>query len=360
MNISFKSQDFINASKALLTVSLTLIAVYSFLPVTSLYFALYTAACCAFMQAGASKLDQLVSMILGGAAFIFFLALGLAIKDEAVFADGALILFAFAAFYLPNLGIKYKMPPVLGLIFYVSVINMNTTSCPYALSILGCTIGASIAIVVYFLFWPYQVTHELTLIAQSVIRQYRILLERCMPRVRQAEEDEARINTLLSLYEQLNTAAHLKPEEADYFDKLYLTLYGLLQTNTMMIASLPALSAEKRALTQKLLRDLRAEARTIEYSFDQMLPHSFIARHVFSKSLRLGKALMLRPDTQRRPKGALSSFEFNALLEALLAPPEEPNIQQFAFGLLRLRELLKQLSLHQEGMHLNLKQGVFI
>lgn len=377
MIINFKNQDFINASKALITVCLTLVIIYSFLPFISIYLALYTAACCAYMQAGEKKSAQLLSMLIGGATFVILLAFGLQIKNHIILANTALVILAFAAFYLPNLGITYKLPPVLALVFYVSVINMHTESCPFWLTLLGTTIGAVIAILIYFLFWPYEPKHELTLIAQNIVQHYRVVLERSFLILRTTrdskrkdqqkhiEESLEESTQLLILYEKRNEATSLKKNEADYFDALYLNLYSLLQVNMMMTSRFPtAFSVEKRLISQNLFRDLVKHLIEIETHFNQMVPHSLIAKQLIGKSFSLGKALTypLLGIKKKSKKACLTEAEYNALLEQLISDTKAPT-QQFTFALLRLRELLKQLQLHQQATHFNhthFKQGLFL
>ncbi len=357
--INLKNQDFINATKAILVVVLTFIAVYRFTTPVAMYFALYTACCVALMQVGETKSKQFLSMVLAGMAFLFFLSFGLLIKAHMVWANVGLIVFAFAAFYLPNLGWTYKLSPVLGLVFYEFVLSMPTHTSPFLTTVLASAIGVVIGIVVYFLFWPYETKHELTLLAETMLRQYRSLLEQQFSAP--AKESLQTLSTLLAAYEKLNEASLLKKEEAEYFDSLYLRLYSLLQINLMIIERPPSLSPETRPVAQAIFRDLISRLKAIEYHFDQMVPHSLIAKNVIGRSLNLGKALtqpILRM-VQKPRKARLSEEEFNHLLEDLVKNDLSLN-RRFAFGLLRIYELLQNIREQQAQMHFEVSQAMFL
>ena len=376
--INVKNQDFINASKATLTVIITFLLVYSFANMLAIYFSLYTAACCAFMQAGSTRKAQFISMLLAGSAFIFFLAFGLAVKSHLLVAYGALLVFAFATFYLPNLGLTYKIPPVLGPIFYVFVISMPTEPSAFLPTIAASTIGVIVSIAIYFLFWPYEVKHELMLVSQTICHQYRTILERFYlllrrstnasrraDQIHQINETLRDITQALGVYEKLNdTAVSFKKEEADYFDSIYLRLYAFLQILKMMRECFPAhISEEAAPILQPLYRVAILELKHIEYRFDKLVPHSFIAKNLIGRSLNLGKTLtlpLLR--VQKQPKKPqLTETEFNALLEKLIAlPGEQTKLEQLAFALLRARELLTYVLKRQENIGFDLKEGVFL
>jgi hypothetical protein len=101
--------------------------------------------------------------------------------------------------------------------------------------------------------------------------------------------------------------------------------------------------------------------REIEYRFDQMVPHSFIAKQLIGKSLHLGKTLT-KPffRIQKKPKKAyLNEEEFNQLLEQLIAE-RGGTTRQLAFALLRLRELISSIQHYQEGLHFQFHQSLFL
>lgn len=374
--INVKNQDFINACKALMTVILTLALVHNFASPLAIYFSLYTAACCAFMQAGETKKDQFFSMLLAGGAFIFFLAFGLFIKEYMLLANIALIIFAFATFYLPNLGLNYKIPPVLALVFYVLVIHMQTANSAFLPTVAANLVGVIVAIAIYFLFWPYEVKHELMLVSQTICHQYRTILERYYLLARRGltvsrrrdqmqaiEETLDNVNKALIMYEKLNQGEALKKEEADYFDKLYLRLYIFLQITKMMAERFPdTLSAESHSILQHLYKDLILQTKEVEYRFDKMVPHSMIAKNLIGRSLNLGKSLtlpLLRVQTKPK-KHSLTEQEFNKFLEELITLDQSERVKQVAFAILRMHEFLTYITDYQESAHFNLKQGMFL
>lgn len=371
MNI--KNQDFINAAKALLSIILTLLCIYRFSDFGAIYFALYIAACCSFMQAGETKAKQLLSMSLAGGAFLFFLIFGLLIKAHYIWANIALVIFAFWTFYLPNFGLVYKISPALGLIFYELVISMPTHNTHFVNAVLASVISVVISILIYFLFWPYDVKHELTLLAQTLISQYHLLLKKYYLMMRrsnrwtrktqlnQLQEDLKNINNLLAGYEKINEAGEIKKEEGQFFDLVYIKLYSLSQINQLVIECFPNLDSEAQSVCQQLFKDLIAKCNAIDYRFDQMVPHSLIAQHLLRKSLKLGKTLT-RPllAIRNKPrKVILSEQEFNQLLEKLILD-NKTKTKHFAFGLLRIHELINELYQSQEQMHFTPKRGMFL
>lgn len=368
--INIKNQDFIHAAKALIAVLITLALIHSFAGVTAIYFALYTTACCALMQAGDTKGKQLISMLLAGAVFLFFLSFGLFIRNHHVLANIALLLFAFVTFYLPNLGLTYKIPPVLALVFYVFVISMSIAPSPFILNVAASAIGVGVAIIVYFLFWPYDMKHELMLLAQTLTHQYRNILDRYVlisrsnnRLIKEAQftaiaEDLKSASQMLGGYEKLGETNTLKKEELQFFDVIYLRLYSMAQINKMVSEHFPSLSKDEIPLAQQLLKDLITKLKAIEYRFDRMVPHSFLAKSLIGRSLNLGK-MLTRPILQmtRGPrKPLLSENEFNTLLEKLISANHAN--KAFAFGLLRMRELLNNLYEHQEDIHFEVKHGL--
>jgi uncharacterized membrane protein YccC len=373
MIINVKNQDFINATKALVTVSLTLAIIHRFSSPMSIYFALYTATCCALMQAGETKKEQLSAMLLAGVVFLFFLAFGLLVKPNMILGNIALVIFAFMTFYLPNLGINYKIPPVLGLVFYELVLSMNTSASPFWPTMSASAIGVAVAIPMYFLFWPYEAKHELMLLAQTLSHQYRIMIERYFLIARNLDkkispEQQALIETdltdiqqLLQAYTKLLEATTFKKEESHYFDTLYLRFYALLQINIMMSNNIPELSIAQRPLLQQLLRDFIFQFKDIEQRFDHMVPHSLIAKNLIGRSLRLGKTLTrpLIKSPKKSKKGLLTEAEFNDLLTQLIGD-QTAVLKRYAFGLLRIRELITDIYAHQQDLHFNLKRGMFL
>ncbi len=370
INLNLKNQDFINATKVVLVTVLTLTLVHKFTSPLGMYFALYISACVVMMQAGEAKSAQFVSMLIAGAAFLFFLAFGLIVRPHPILSNTALIVFAFIAFYLPNVGWNYKLPPVLGIIFYVLVISMSQAA-PFASSLTAGSIAVIVAIAVYFFFWPYDVKHELTLTAQTTLYVYRNLLQSYTKMIRRPKSNEhiledaqnilSDITKLLAGYEKLNEGASLKKEEVDYFDALYLDLYSLLQINTMLVERFPVLNTEARLIAQQILRNLIGQLQMLEYRFDAMVPHSLIAKNIIGKSLKLGKAITetLSLHKQKVHKPRISDEEFSRLLEKLIADHSDVN-KRFAFGLLRIQELLDQIHSLQENVPFNVNQAIFL
>ena len=352
------NQDLIIASKTILTVILSFLACIGFLhnPI-SIYFVLYTATCCAMMQSGNHKKDHLKSMLLAGFAFMVFISLGLIIKETFWLKNLSLIGFAFLAFYLPNLGLTYRMPPVFGVIFYVCILEMSSPTDPTLLIILGNAIAVCIAILVYFIFWPYRPEHELTLLSCNLLDQYRkeIRLFRQALFAKSTKhrqtylnkilENEKSLTTLLNSFNELTNHSSLAKEDQVYFSELYIHFYGTFQMTKMMCGTMG--DFPKNPDCSHLLKDLSVTLNDLETQFNARLPHSLLTK--------------LIPHASHSSQKPLSLAEFDAILAQLVNENmADAPAGQFAYGLLRLKEVYTDMHTKLNHWHLRRARGLFL
>ncbi|MCX7123140.1 MAG: hypothetical protein NTV32_05670 [Gammaproteobacteria bacterium] len=353
------NQDLIIASKTILTVALSFLACAWFLQsAIALYFVLYTATCCALMQSGSNQREHLSSMLLAGCAFILFLTLGLLLKDTVWLKNISLIAFAFLAFYLPNLGLNYKMPPVFGVIFYVCVLEMTPPTDPTGLIILANVFAVGIAILVYFLFWPYRPEHELTLLSCHFLKQYRkaILSFRQALFATDAKRRQAHLHKILepaknleATLNQFNTLTGqraLDKKDALYFGELYVHFYGTFQMIQMMRNTMG--NFPKNPISSQLLKDLERTLREIETQLNARLPHSVLST-------------LLSQPTLQTPQKILTVIEFDTLLDQLVDEQMADGPEgQFAYALVRLKENYTQMKEQLDHWQLKRVRGFFL
>ncbi len=351
------NQDLIFAFKTILTVVLSFLACSSFLhdPI-SIYFALYTAVCCALMQAGSHRQEHFKSMLLAGLAFVVFISLGLLFKNIPWLKNLSLIGFAFLAFYLPNLGFTYRMPPIFGVIFYVCVLNMATPTDPPLLVILANALASGIAIIVYFLFWPYRPEHELTLLCCNLISQYRSSIESLRQALSSTSTKQRRSELAHALQynkhsgnslNQFNTVLGqpaLEAEDKTYFSAQYLHFYATFHIMKLMCS---LLSENIYPAFLPLLQDLDSMLSELGLEFNARLPHSLLGR--------------LIPKITPRSTPHLNVPEFetqlqNLIDEALIDGPEG----QFAFALLRMKEIYNNMRTELDHWQLKRQAGLFL
>ena len=352
------NQDFIIASKAVLTVILSFLACIWFLhSAIGIYFVLYTATCCAMMQSGSNKMDHLKSMLLAGCAFLVFISLGFMLKDTFWQKNISLVFFAFLAFYLPNLGFSYKMPPIFGVIFYVCVLEMATPTDPALLIILANAIAVGIAILVYFIFWPYRPEHELTLLSCNLLDQYRkeihlfsLALFAKNPQQRKITlhkilENENSLTTSLNSFNELSGHTSLEKEDKAYFNELYIHFYGTFQMTKMMCGTMGDFPANPDCAI--LLKDLSLTLHEIETQFNARLPHSLLSKFI--------------PIVHSSSKKPLSLAEFDSILAQLVTENMvDTPAGQFAYGLLRLKEAYTDMKTRLDHWQLRRPRGLFL
>lgn len=356
--------DLILASKALLASVIAITLTFTWVNAMGMYYVIYTAATISVMQAGTRKRIQFYSMVLAALCFLGLFMLGVYLRPYHLAANLVLPPLAFIAFYLPNLGLTYRISPIMAVIVYLLVMMSPNNPIHPALTSLGIIIAEITAILVYFLVWPECPQDELLLLMLEITEQYRKILQLTMLFSRKTRKSQQSIyleriedgviycEQHIVNFERIKAYPEIIKSNPKFYNATEDALYGISKITRMFTEILPHMSDKKVKVFLPFIKDI---CQTLRYQENQ-LSHDFhqqvLQRRFIHKSWYISKKL-LKFITPRHPsqKNIMTQTEFERELLKIVKPLDaSPQKRakndmslQLAFGLLRIKELYMSL-----------------
>lgn len=352
--------DFLLATKTIIVVMLSVAVTFWWLDPMALFYVIYTGAGISLMQAGISKKAHFFSMLCAALCYLGLYLLGAYLRPDHYWAGMMLIPLAFLAYYLPNFGITYRLPPIMAVIEYLLVMMMPNPPIDPLATAWGMCLASMIGILVYFFLWHYSIKDELTLLMLEITEQYRegLQLIKLWQQTRQKKYldqlhagiefcEEHVIN-----FEQIKAHPEVQKNKPQFFSATEDALYAISKVIRLFIDILPMLPPERlqefMPLVKDLARTLKLQERKLSASFER----NFLTRKMLRKSFLMSKDVLLRVTRQQQIKKIIWDLPaFEAALLNIVKPiqdnPNKTDIDhaslQFAFGLLRIKELYTDL-----------------
>lgn len=353
--------DLLLATKVLIATVISILLTFWWLVPMGLYYVIYATAAISLMQAGKGKRLELLSMLFASAAYLVLYLLGVYLRPYLFLASFMLIPLAFIAYYLPNLGLNYRLPPIMGVIIYLVVLMMPVTPIDPLGTSVGMALGCLTAILVYFFLWHYDAEDELLLLMLEITEQYRSALKSIKLWLKTPKRDylddvsdaiyfcEQHVAT----FEQIKTHPEVLKDKSNFFDATQDALYGISKGLRMCVDILPGLTTAERQEFLPILNDVSRTLQLHEVQLSTVFENSFFTRRLIRKSLGLSREVfmtLLRRQAIKINPSSLADFE-TALLKIVKPEidakeaPINPAKLQFAFGLLRIKELYSNLGI---------------
>ena len=362
--------DLLMACKTLASVIITVLISFYWLSALGLFYAIYVAFAVSLMQSGYSKKAQFLSMLFAGISYLALYNLAVLLRPYHLTASLSLIPLAFIAYYMPNFGLKYRLPPILGVIIYLIVLLLPVPPEHPLLTTLALSIGVVSAISIYFLFWPTNAQGSLALLLLELTEQYRSILETLLQFKRplsltQKQAALYKITKCINfctqqaiVYSQLK--AHLETlNQALFFHKTEEVLYGVSALMRLFMQIVPQLSPADferfASLIKDLVRSLKFQENLLLSQYQPQLLQGNFFKHPMGLRKRFMKFFERPPNRKNQPLLNLAQFQI-ALLQILdpmklreqTTKPEDKPLLQFSFALLEIKALYTQLSLTNE------------
>jgi hypothetical protein len=352
--------DFLLATKTIIAVIVSVALTFWWLSPMALFYVVYTAAGMSLMQAGVSKKAQFFSMLLAGLCYLGLYLLGVYLRPDHYWAGMMLIPLAFIAYYIPNLGITYRLPPIMIVIEYLVVMMTPVPPADPLLTGLGICLASVVAGLVYFFLWHYSIKDELTLLMLEITEQYRegLQLIKLWQRTRAKkyldqmhtgiEFCEAHVLT----FEQIKAHPEMQKNKSQFFNTTEDALYAISKVIRLFIDILPRLPPERMQEFMPIVKDLTRTLKLQERKLSARFEGRFFTRKLLRKSFLMGKDVLLRVTLQQQIQKIVWDLPtFEAMLLKIVKPIQanqnKTNIDnaslQFAFGLLRIKELYTDL-----------------
>lgn len=353
--------DLLLASKTVIAVLISVALTFWWLNPMGMFYTIYTAASIGLMQAGTSRRAQFLAMLFAALSYIALYILGVYFRPNYFLARALLIPFAFIAYYLPNAGLTYRLPPIMGVIVYLVVMMMPMDPFNPGATMLGMAIGSMVAILIYFYLWYYNAEDELLLIMLEITEAYSNAIQVLLSwthKSRQLAQDklEAILHFCeghIASFEQIKAHPEVFKKHAKFFDATEDALYGISKILWVYIDVLPKLSTMNLRVYFPLIRDTN---RTLQLQINRLtiaFEHGFFTRRILHRSLGASRNALSMLTRQQNPRPALSLSEFEAALLKIVKPVESKTHKsseeiaslRLAFGLLRIKELYTDLKI---------------